>query len=155
MKIRILSWNVRGLNSRERRRRIRSSLKKWRVDIVALQESKIECMSREMVRDLWPGNFIDWVSLEARGTAGGIIMLWDRRVVSKIDETKGVFSISCFFKNVVDGFEWVLSGVYGPNEDSLRGSLWAELEEVKIKWVDPWCITGDFNVVRAPNEKKG
>lgn len=86
MKLRILTWNVRGLNSREHRNRIKSALKKWNADIVVLQESKIENMGREVIRDIWPGYFVDWVALDASGTAGGIIILWDRRVVSKINE---------------------------------------------------------------------
>ncbi|XP_059654667.1 uncharacterized protein LOC132301434 [Cornus florida] len=50
----------------------------------------------------------------------------------------------------VDGVPWVFSGVYGPTEDSVRHLLWEELGEVRRQWMLPWCVGGDFNVVRSP-----
>jgi hypothetical protein len=43
--------------------------------------------------------------------------MWDKRVAEVQDCVKGQFSLSCRFKNVQDQFEWVFSGVYGPNMD--------------------------------------
>ncbi|KAG6664208.1 hypothetical protein CIPAW_02G076700 [Carya illinoinensis] len=37
------------------------------------------------------------------------------------------------------------SGVYGPNLDSNRVTLWEELAGVHTRWNLPWCIEGDFN----------
>ena len=45
------------------------------------------------------------------------------------------------------------SGVFGPNDDSLRNGLWLELREVSQKWRAAWGIVGDFNVVRFPSER--
>ncbi|KAF5459634.1 hypothetical protein F2P56_019568, partial [Juglans regia] len=42
--------------------------------------------------------------------------------------------------------------VYGPNLDADRGFLWDELAGVHSWWDLPWCIGGDFNVVRFPSE---
>lgn len=83
----------------------------------------METKSREIVKDLWAGNFVDWVELGARGTSGGILIMWDNQVVSKTDVTGGSFSLSYLFKNLHDDFEWVLSEVYGPNDDTLRDSF--------------------------------
>ena len=51
----------------------------------------------------------------ANGTAGGILVLWDRRVVQKRGFWRGSHSVSCHFQNVEDGFDWLFIGVYGPN----------------------------------------
>ena len=32
--------------------------------------------------------------------------MWDRRVVEKVEEAVGYFSVSCKFKNAGDQFEW-------------------------------------------------
>jgi hypothetical protein len=42
-------------------------------------------------------------------------------------------------------------GVYGPNDDKERRDLWAKLAGLMSWWEMPWCIGGDFNVVRFPS----
>jgi hypothetical protein len=42
-------------------------------------------------------------------------MMWDKRVIEKLDEAAGYYSLSCKFRNVLDQFEWSFTGVYGPN----------------------------------------
>ena len=54
-----------------------------------------------------------------------------------------------------DGFIWAYSGVYGPNDNILRGQLWDELIGIQQLWEVPWCYTGDFNIVRFPSEWLG
>ncbi|XP_059623114.1 uncharacterized protein LOC132266277 [Cornus florida] len=52
-----------------------------------------------------------------------------------------------------DGFSWAFSDVYGPVDDCERLALWEELSVVKGLWSLPWCVVGDFNVVRSPSER--
>ena len=78
--------------------------------------------------------------------------MWDRRMVEKIDEAVGSFSVSCKFKNVVDHFVWAFTSVYGPNSDCDRQLLWEELAGIHSWWNVAWCIGGDFNAVRFPSE---
>lgn len=42
MKLKIISWNVRGLNDIEKRVKIRRMLREWKANIVCLQETKME-----------------------------------------------------------------------------------------------------------------
>ena len=56
---------------------------------------------------------------------------------------------------MLDGFDWVGTGLYGLTHDEIRPDLWSELKVVCQQWVQPWCIFGDFNVVRFPNERLG
>ena len=55
-------------------------------------------------------------------------MLWDRRVLDWIDSFVGNFSIFCKWKGIEDGFEWMCTGDYGPNDDNIRSNLWDELK---------------------------
>jgi hypothetical protein len=50
-----------------------------------------------------------------------------------VDEAAGYYLLSCKFKNVLDQFEWIFSGVYGPNVDREMGILWEELTDL-ISW---------------------
>jgi hypothetical protein len=63
----------------------------------------------------------------------------DRRVVEKIEDCVGNFSIACSFRNVV---VWVFVEVYGLNDDGVRRYLWDELVGAMSLWELPWCIGG-------------
>ena len=54
-----------------------------------------------------------------------------------------------------DGFIWACSGIYGLNDNNLRGQMWDELIGIQQLWDVPWCYIGDFNVVRFPSERLG
>ena len=45
---------------------------------------------------------MDWVYFGFVGASGGVLVMWDRRVVEIVEEAVGDFSVSCRFKNVVD-----------------------------------------------------
>ena len=134
MKLKIISWNVRGLNDPDKRLQIKNLIKSWKVDVICLQETKLEVMSRSLVKSLWGCHYVDWVYLGSVGTAEGILVMWDKRVVEKVEEVVGQFSVSCKFQNVEDQFGWAFSGVYGPNFVNERQYLWDELAGVRAWW---------------------
>jgi exonuclease III len=53
MKLCLLSWNVRGLNSSHKRELIRYWLRKWNCDVVCLQETKLADFDLQLVRSLF------------------------------------------------------------------------------------------------------
>ena len=152
MKHRILSWNVRGLNEGKKRSRIRRLLSQWKVDIVYLQETKLEMITTGLVQSLWRCTYAEWCNVAYVGALGGILLMWDKRVVTKKDVCVGNFVAASSFKNVDDGLEWAFAGVYGPNRDTLRRLLWEELAGLMSLWDVPWYIGGDFNITLFQGE---
>jgi exonuclease III len=71
MNCNILSWNVRGLNSPDKRLMVRNLLRQWRVDIICLQETKLDHISRRDVISVWGCPYVDWCYVAAIGAAGG------------------------------------------------------------------------------------
>jgi hypothetical protein len=55
--------------------------------------------------------------VDSRGASGGILIMWDRRAVSRTDVCIGRFVVACLFQNVEDGLVWAFAGVYSPNRD--------------------------------------
>ena len=55
----------------------------------------MELITRDFVRSLWGCQHVDWVYLGSIGALGGILVMWDRRAVEKLDEAVGQFSVSC------------------------------------------------------------
>lgn len=64
----------------------------------------------------------------------------------------GNFSV-CIKIQVINGMNWYLSGVYGPNKIREREEFWEELAGLYGLCRPRWCVGGDFNVVRFSSEK--
>ena len=74
-------------------------------------------------------------------------------MLQRVEMEKGTFTISCLFKNVEDGVQWSFTGVYGPCLGRSKERLWEELGALKELWGGPWCVGGDFNVLRFSHER--
>ena len=155
MKLKMISWNVRGLNDSQKHLVVRNLLQEWKCDIICLQETKLDGMDSQMVCSLWSCPYVDWAVLDADQMAGGVLIMWDRRVLEKLEILVGLFLMSVQWKRVEDGFIWECSGVYGPNDNNMRGFMWDELVGIQQYWNVPWCCFGDFNVIRFPSERRG
>ncbi|KAJ9701691.1 hypothetical protein PVL29_006878 [Vitis rotundifolia] len=110
-------------------------------------------MTEGVVRSLGSGRFLDWGAMGAQGTAGGILVCWDKRSLSLLEMEVGQFSISCRLRNVEDGLVWIFTGVYGPFARKDRETLWEELGAIRGIWDDPWCLGGDFNITLSQWER--
>ncbi|RVW31016.1 LINE-1 retrotransposable element ORF2 protein [Vitis vinifera] len=153
MKLRLLSWNVRGANDNSKRRVIKAVIRSQRVDLFCLQETKIQTLSEGLVRSLGSGRWSNWVALDALGSAGGILVCWDKRSLEVMETEVGKFSVSCRIRNVEDGMTWIFTGVYGPFSKEDKDYLWEELGAIRGLWEDPWCLGGDFNVILSQRER--
>ena len=70
MKIKIISWNVRGVNDSDKRKVIKNLIRSNKADLVCLQETKVQEMKIDMVRSLGVGRFLSWTVLNAEGPRG-------------------------------------------------------------------------------------
>ena len=85
MNLKLLSWNVRGANESTKRKVIKSVIRKQKVDLFCIQETKVQVMSDRVVSSLGSGRFLDWKALDACGSAGGILICWDKRVLDLLE----------------------------------------------------------------------
>ena len=154
MKIKIFSWNVRGLNGGEKRKLIKSVIRSQKVDLVCFLETKMQEMLEKVVKSLGVGRFLNWDTVDAREVLGGILLFWDNRVLDLLELEQGGFSIFGCFKSLEDGFVWVFTSVYGLLLGSEKKDFWDELGAIRGLWDDPWCVGGDFNSVRFPEERR-
>ncbi|RVX23652.1 Transposon TX1 uncharacterized 149 kDa protein [Vitis vinifera] len=140
-------------NDSSKRKIIKNYIRNQRVDLMCIQETKIQEMSEGIVRSLGSGRFLDWRALNAEGAAGGILICWDKRVLEILDWEEGQFSLSCRFKTIENGATWAFTGVYGPFTKVEREGMWEELGAIRGLWDDPWCLGGDFNITLFQHER--
>jgi exonuclease III len=67
MKPKIVIWNVRGLNVLNKILWIKGLLIERKADFVCLLETKMEVITRAVVRSLWGCQHVDWCYMEVSG----------------------------------------------------------------------------------------
>ena len=149
--MKILSWNIRGSRSSDKRRAIKALIGKESPDLVVLQEVKRESVNRGFIGSIWSSRFKEWILLPAIGKAGGLLVVWDSRRLSVSENLVGDFSISV--RVFSEGKSWWFSGVHGPCSGSDRQRFWDELAGLSAICGGGWCIAGDFNVTRFQDER--
>ena len=60
------------------------------------------------------GRNLCWASLDAKGTMGGVLLMWDTSKLERLEVEVGSFSISYQFRDYDEGFIWVFSDLYRP-----------------------------------------
>jgi hypothetical protein len=58
---------------------------------------------------------VDWCCLDSSGASGAILIIWDNKVVEKVDMCVGAYTLAMSFRNVGDLSVWALARVCGPN----------------------------------------
>ncbi|VAH57976.1 unnamed protein product [Triticum turgidum subsp. durum] len=111
--LRLVVWNVRGLNARARRMAIRSLIVTTSASIVCLQETKMALICSSVVLDTLGSEFDDYTYLLAQGTRGGILLAWKSSTVTITDP---LFTMNALTTKVTTatGAPWWLSVVYAP-----------------------------------------
>ncbi|KAF3632443.1 hypothetical protein FXO37_27454 [Capsicum annuum] len=141
MKVKIYNWNVMGLKESKKTNH-QTLLKKWKVDIVCLQETKIEEWLQQSVGSLWRNEWASWADLQANGTSGRIII------------QQGLYSI--LFKCYKNGKQWLMkSGL--PSNWKLAANWPPTMQIVRLISQDhmnnkQYVGKADFLVFRAMNQ---
>ena len=76
-KLKVMCWNVRGLGDESKCNVVRNVIKESRCDVVCLQETKLNERNLSYVLRVLPSFFNrQVVSIDARGSAGGVLIAW-------------------------------------------------------------------------------
>lgn len=153
MNLKIIFWNVRGMTNRDKRVVIKQSIACAFPDILCFQESKIQSMSDALLKEVSGLRPFNWLVLLSRGASGGILTVWDVDRVEVLEHEIRAFSIAIRCRLKWSAVEWVFVGVYNPVLGVEVDSFLGKLDDIKAHWDLPWCIGGDFNLVRFPRER--
>jgi hypothetical protein len=155
----VSSFNIRGLGSRVKRRKIREIVQAENLDFLALQETKMEVISTNFVHTLWGNSNCDSAFLPAVGSSGGILSIWNKVVYSLVFTFVGDGFVGVCLDNI--GSNGVVQRCYLVNvyaKCNLRDKrrLWADILMSKRGFGEGcWCVMGDFNSVRDSDERRG
>lgn len=96
-------------------------------------------------------SFNNWNS-PAQGRSGGLLCIWnsDVFVVDEVLPGVGYFGVAGFWKGCP--MKVTMLNICGPQEAMAKRLLWSNLLRLQDVNDFPWCLMGDFNVVRETGE---
>jgi exonuclease III len=151
--MRILFWNVRGLNSGGRRRQLGELMNKYLVDVVCLQETIKQKFSNRDLAGLARGQDMSWEWVPPEGRSGGLLLGTNNELFEQIEYKSGRFYQCVVLKVRQSGFIWGAINVYGPVQIELKPDFLRDLMDVIMATEVPLIVGGDFNLVREAAEK--
>ncbi|RVX06568.1 hypothetical protein CK203_029506 [Vitis vinifera] len=117
-----LEWP--GVKDRDKRKLIKDVIKTQKVDLVCLWETKIQETTSGIVRSLGVGRYLEWGALNSRGAPRRVVVVfWDNRVLQLVEMEVGG-----------------------------KRNFFSEMRAIRGLWNEPWCVAGDFNMIRFPSE---
>lgn len=129
------SWNVRGLNDRNKRSLVKEVINKVAPNLVCLQETKWAVENAAYVRQTLGHKLNEYEVLLAEGTAGGLIIAWYSGSLTKIDKKQGKYYLTIDFMINLDSSVLSFTGVYGPSTQSDKPLFFRELKQHKPTWI--------------------
>ncbi|KAL5562354.1 hypothetical protein UlMin_032101 [Ulmus minor] len=64
-------------------------------------------------------------------------------------------AISCIVYNGTTQLPWLASVVYGPHNRAAKRNFWTSIGDIASRFVGPWLIIGDYNIVLRSSERIG
>jgi exonuclease III len=152
-KIKIITWNVRGLNDKSKRSSIRNFIKSKNPDIVCLQETKLSLVPENIYRQIFGRRYDKGICLLAQGTSGGIILTWKKSMFTCDGRILKENVITADLRLMMDDQMIKITGVYGPTIGTHRTEFLQQIREQKPMHDEPWMICGDFNLILKSQER--
>jgi exonuclease III len=148
-----LSWNVRGINSRDKWNIIRDRIVESECDILCLQETKKDEFDQSFLRNICPPSFDSFEFLPSVGASGGIITIWKGRLFSGELIFNNEFAISVEINSKLSDDSWILTNVYGPCTPEGKQNFTDWLRQIQMPEDREWIVLGDFNLIRKPEDR--
>jgi hypothetical protein len=150
------SFNIRGLGSRVKRRKVRELIASESLDFLALQETKLEGISGSLCCRLWGNAECEWAFLPAVGNSGGILSLWRKALGTLIFTFMGEGYVGVCLDLADKNVRCCVINVYAKCNLVDKRRLWREVLMTRRGFGGiSWCVVGDFNSVMDPSDRRG
>ncbi|KAK2372071.1 hypothetical protein P8452_45480 [Trifolium repens] len=150
------SFNIRGLGSRVKRRKVRDLVRIEKLDFLALQETKLQSVSDSFPQMLWGNDDCNWASLASEGNSGGVLSIWRKSLFSLVFTFIGPGFVGVCLESLENQARYCVVNVYSKLNLNDKKQLWSDILMSRRGFGGcSWCIVGDFNSVREGSERRG
>eukprot|EP00253_Pinus_taeda_P030654 PITA_30654 len=153
--MKLISWNIRGLNSPRKSKLLKNLIMEEQPAIFFLQETKcsLNFIERAAAK-AWAGSQV--TAVEAQGASGGLAILWDARKIQLTNIHAHKSFIQACFHLIGTNIHGHLTNVYFPQETQQKADILNSIARLNRDRVHPlWVIGGDFNMIANSEEKIG
>jgi len=149
----ILSWNVRGINSSLKWNSVRNKVVESGCDILCLQETKKASFDMQSLKNICPASFDNFVCLPSVGASGGMLVAWKGVFFEGTLVFQNEFAMSLEFKSPHNGNYWLLTNIYALCTPDGKRDFCDWFKNIQMPDEQDWIIVGDFNLMRSPDNR--
>ncbi|XP_022014065.1 uncharacterized protein LOC110913552 [Helianthus annuus] len=150
----ILSLNIRGIVGGAKASWVREVRVTNNIGAIALQESKMESLSKSGLIGYWGNNNFDFAYEASIGLSWGLIWMWDPRIIKIVTVVQNRNYLLIRGSMVGSGVPINLFNIYAPQSVSAKRQLWDNLSSLLSSSDGQWLLAGNFNAVRSQEERK-
>lgn len=150
----IVTWNMGGLNKRERHIEIGAHLRKIKTSCVAMLETRVKENNANKIRRMFEGNW-NWIDNYKHHPNGRIWVIW-KKYVSEIRVMENSYQlIHCEMLNKTQVRQCWLTVVYAHNHINMNRELWNHIQRLANTINEPWMVIGDYNNILIVEDGMG
>jgi exonuclease III len=128
--MKVITWNIRGLNNPRKQRILGNKLKQEQPDLCFIQETKCTTDIMESVsKQHW--HKYNMVAIEYHQRLGGILMLWNPQILNLIVAEATRHTLTVRMKIIGNIEEIIFTNVYGPHGPEEKKGMIRDLEYIK------------------------
>nr|GEV59447.1 RNA-directed DNA polymerase, eukaryota [Tanacetum cinerariifolium] len=128
---------------------------KHKINFLAIQETKLDCISHLDVKFIWGNSNYQFVSSNSVGSSGGILCVWEASIFRKDYAIVSDNFIGIYGTWLPSNTKVLFVAVYAPQSTSLKRVLWEYISSLIAHWKGETIVMGDFNEVRSEEERLG
>ena len=150
--MKILTWNVRGINASDKQHRVKQQIDSLSADIILLQETKLSTDTYNKTVSNWSS----WNLAHSPGTgaSGGLTILWNPKTIYGHSIKHGNNWQLLHFKHFDLSFQII--NIYGPSSTQEKRVLWEQVSQIIQEHAEEnFILAGDFNAIVNLEENKG
>nr|GEV10093.1 RNA-directed DNA polymerase, eukaryota [Tanacetum cinerariifolium] len=148
-------FNIQGLGHKTKKGWIKELCTKNRVNLVFLQETKMEHIELVTINKLWGNSSYNYAFSSSLGNSGGILCVWEPTLFLKENITSSDYFLAVTSTWIPTSSKLLIISFYAPQDLTEKRMLWDYLLRLINRWDGECVIMGGFNEVRSEHERRG
>lgn len=150
--IKILVWNIKGINSQDKWDAIRAKISESACHILCLQETKREQFDMFYLKKFCQGILTDFF-LPVIDASGGLIIIWNSSFFNASPVHANSYAITTKIDCFLNNSSFHLTNVYGPSASDQKLGFITWLINLDRSNFSEWILVGDFNLYRSGEDR--